>query len=310
MRDTEHKKFYMTYSGRTYPNDIAPWVEEHNVPIMTNANIRWSEAQEDFLDPFEYDTERCIDSSGYNSQGDYVDRWGNLKVEERVVEGELETGSPFFPWTIEQYHDWLQENKNQFSWAATMDYACEERFNTLWSVEERIEHTIENTITQFEMGPEYKLVPVLQGRSVEDYIYCYEQLKEANVEIPLDTIGLGTVCRISSETKLVEMENEARKRLPDGITIHGFGVKVNAFKLGAKFDTADSQAWIYGPSNGRVMLLKRDGNGGLAMDEKQSDNARERSLETFKTYYAYVSHIMNGKSGVDVDSVINGQKEI
>lgn len=302
--------FYMTYAGRTYPSDIVPWVEEHEVPIMTNAQDRWSEAREEFLPMFEYDTRRTVDSSGFNSQGDYVDRWGNLKVSESEVEKQKESDTPFFPWDVDKYHDWLESHQDQFEWAATMDYACEDRFEPLWSVEDRIEHTIENTVRQFKMEPSYDLVPVLQGRSVDDYMYCYDQLRDADVDIPLDRVGLGTVCRISSEKRLVEIEQELRERLPDETKIHGFGVKINAFKLGATFDTADSHAWISEPKNKKIALLGRNDDGSLRMNINEHDTARERTLETFKTYYTYVSSIKDGEPAIDPDVLMEQQSRL
>jgi len=71
--DDEH--FYMTYA-RSRPNELVPWIEEHGVPLLTNAIHRYSEAKERHLDMWEYDTRHVIDAGGYNVMASWVGTGG------------------------------------------------------------------------------------------------------------------------------------------------------------------------------------------------------------------------------------------
>lgn len=259
--------FYMTYA-RSRPDTIVPYAEKHNIGLMTNGAHRWSDATDRFLDLWDYDCPHIVDSGGYNVQSNY--------------------GS--YPWTVGEYHRWLTAQSDRFDWAAAMDLACEERFDDLHTVRERVDETVENTVRQFNLDPGYELRPVLQGRSVAHYVWCYDRLVERG--IPVEHVGLGTVCRISSMTDIVETEQAVREACSKVETVHGFGVKVNAFKFGATFDSADSQAWVYKPSNGYVV---RDGWDRLI--ETHEDDSFTRTVESFKHYHAYASRLKAKASG-------------
>lgn len=294
-------KFYMTYA-RSRPNELVPWIEQNNVPLLTNAVHRWSERstrEDGFLSMWEYDTDHVVDAGGYNVQAKWMKE---NDVSQRGVE-RYKNDAPFYPWTIEQYHNWLCENSEEFEWACVMDYACEERFDGLWSVEQRIQATLDNTIEHFNYNPDYQLLPVLQGRSVEQYVKSYDYLKDHG--IPVDYVGLGTICRLSSEKKIVELEKEVREKT--GVKdIHGFGVKVNAYKHGANFETADSQAWVYGASNGRVYRLLKENDNLKLTEQDLPEDSMTRTVESFKNYYAYVSWLKDGESAL-TDEIIDKQ---
>lgn len=300
-------KFYMTYNRQSPVYKLEPWINENDVPIMTNAASCWSNRTNQFNSMATYDGGLAIDSGGYNNQADYVDRSGDLKVESDRVAEERETPAPFYDWTVEEYHEWLSQNSDKFEKAFVMDYACEERFDTLWSVDSRVDATVANTIRHFELEPDYNLIPVLQGRSVDEYVQCYKKLMEAG--IPTEEVGLGTVCRLSSSREIVRVEDEIRERT--GVErIHGFGVKIDAYRMGASFETADSHAWVYDPSNGRVRTIHRDDSGELSIDRTQYEEYSERKFHSFKTYYAYVTSIIDGESAVSVDGLIQRQREM
>lgn len=267
--------FYMTYA-RSRPKDIVPYAEENKIGLMTNAAHRWSNTTRKFNKLWGYDTRHIVDSGGYNVQSNFG----------------------MYPWTVKHYHYWLSQNN--FNWAAVMDYACEERFDELHSVQERMQKTVDNTVEHFNLDPQYNLLPVLQGRSVEDYVKSYDMLKDHG--IPLEKVGLGTVCRISSSKEIVRTEKAIRDRCKDIEYIHGFGVKINAFKLGATFDSADSQAWVYPASNGRCYTLENGKLGEIAM----GDDSRTRTVESFKNYYAYVTKLM----GEDIEFAETSRYEI
>lgn len=253
--------FYMTYY-RSRAGEIVPYCEKHNVGTMLNASSRWSDAKQDFLDLWVYDAPQIIDSGGYNVQVEYGTQ---------------------YPWSIDQYHEWLTKNKDHFEWAACMDFACEERFDEMWSVDDRVRATLRNTVDHFDRDPDYKLLPVLQGRTLDDYVWFYEQLRDYG--IPTEYVGLGTVCRLSNTKEIVEIEQGLRARTKID-KIHGFGVKVDAFKHGAYFESADSQAWAYYPSNGKVVY-----DDGDSLRKEPCDDAKKRSIQSFINYYQYASRL-------------------
>jgi hypothetical protein len=302
--------FYMTYA-RSRPNWIPAiasgdydirliggeldliQANHSGMPLLTNAMHRWSDAQSTFLDPFEYETRRVLDSGGYNVQAQFVDRDGNLcdECSRSDIRAEIDSQVPFFPWSVKEYHDWLCENADSFAWAAVMDYACEDRFNTLWDYEDRVEATVENTIRHFDLhSGEYELLPVLQGRSADDYVECYDRLLERG--IPVQKVGLGTVCRLSSSREIVDLEDELRRRR-DFDHIHGFGVKRDSFSRGAGFESADSQAWVWDASHGKENVLR-----GGSLISRECDNSLRRTVVSFREYYRFVQSLRTGDTGL------------
>lgn len=255
--------FYMTFEGPFQPQ-VLRVADEFNIGIMKNAFHRWSDYEGEFL-PYNHLPDHApliIDSGGFNV---------------------LANDNTEFPWSVEQYHEFLQQYSDRFDWAACMDYACEHRFDDLMSKEERVEKTLENAIEHFNLDPEYNLRPVLQGRTLEDYVEFYDRLNDHG--IPTDYVGLGTVCRLNSSSEIVEIERGLR-RATDIEAIHGFGVKVAAFKLGAYFETADSRAWGDAPDHGEVYY---NANQKLRRVPHNDDNSLRAVLRSFHEYYDYAS---------------------
>lgn len=308
-----HRQFYMGYSYRHAIDTIVPWSEKHGAGFLTNARQRWSTTTDRFNDMWSYDAPHVVDAGGYNVQSEYVTQGGNLKngVDEDTIRKEVSQDAPFYPWTVEEYHSWLHDYGDDLDWACAMDYACEERFDTAWSVQDRIDATIRNTVRQHNLrqrdGSDYSFLPVLQGRTVDQYVESAKRLESAGVDV--STVGLGTVCRLSSSTEIIRVEHEVRRRT-NVENIHGFGVKIDAYKLGARFETADSQAWIYNPSYGNITILKRDGDGGYRIDSHEHQHAdRTRKSHSWKAYYAYVNWIINGNENIP-ESVLRDQEDI
>jgi len=262
--DIELPQFFMTYA-RSRPKTIVPIAENLGAGLMENGLHRWSEHTEQFNQMWEYDCPHAIDSGGFNCMSKF---------------GE-------FPWSVAEYHTWLSENKEFFDFAAIMDYACEDRFNDLYTVEQRRRKTLQNTLKQFNMDPEYNLIPVLQGRSLADYIEFYDWLKEYG--LPTDFVGVGTVCRLSSTEKVVKIINGLREKT-DIKHFHGFGIKVDSFKRGALFDTADSQAWVYSAANGERLVWNDDES---ALQGVYDTDSKRRTVESFVRYYMHVQRLQN-----------------
>lgn len=251
-------QFHMTYDNRG-SRLLKPYIEDRNIPVMINASQRYSDSS-GFLDCWSYDTPYVIDSGGYNVMSNYGG----------------------YPWSIKEYHKFLEEAN--FNWSAVMDYACEEKFDDIMTVEERMEKTVENTIKHFDLEPNYNLLPVLQGRTINQYLESYDMLKDHGIDI--SRVGLGTVCRISSSEEIIETENRIREET-DIDWIHGFGVKINAYKMGATFESADSFAWVRPVSYGKMFVE----GGDKLIEVRVTNDSTVNRLNSFKNYYDYVKSI-------------------
>lgn len=254
-------RFYMTFS-RDAPGTVVPYAEAHDIPLMTSALTRYG--ANGFNDLWSYATPHAVDSGGYSALARHGD----------------------YPYSVEDYHAWLRQHKDEFEWAAVMDYACERRFDDQFSVQERIDMTVENTIQHFNLDPDYDLLPVLQGRLRFQYLETYDRLRDHG--IPTDRVGLGTVCRIESSPKIVQLENEIREAT-DIEWMHGFGVKITAFKNGASFESADSAAWNVAPSHGKCYIDDETRLNAVSTD----NTSNEDIFESFKNYYSYVRRILD-----------------
>lgn len=303
MSGVDNHTFFMGYT-RVRPDVLVPYIEEQDVPTLNNAHQRWSEHTDRFLPMWDYDAPRIIDAGGYNVMASYVTRGGNLKSgkseSDVMAEHDDTDRTPFYPWTMREYHDWLMEWSDNFIWASAMDYACEDRFETLWSVSARVEATWENTVRQCNMmqddDADYTLLPVLQGRSVDDYVGFYERLEDHG--LPTDYVGIGTICRLSEETAIADVEVGVRERCGP-VKLHGFGAKISAFRHGATFDTADSQAWSTYPSSGE-MVVKQDGKLQRVMMDK-TRLSLERTTTSFKEYYDHASDLLRAAHRDDAE---------
>ena len=96
-----------------------------------------------------------LDSSGFT----LMSKWGD------------------FPFSVEQYAEFLKEKGSLFDYAATMDYPCEPKLINI-PVNERIRRTIENTeILLNNYDFQCKIVPVIQGWKLKEYIYEQNRLE-------------------------------------------------------------------------------------------------------------------------------------
>lgn len=194
-----------------------------------------------------------------------------------------------FPWSVGEYHEWAQSmyEKKPFSWVAVMDLACEPAFDDVISVSERIDRTVENTIKLLEHDPEYPVLPVLQGREIEQWIGCYDKLRDHGIDP--EFAGVGTLCRQTSGNKIKEIIRALRSRT-DIDAFHGFGVKSTAFKAGVELESADSQAWAWPLKYGMKLSLSNDTPPKLEREDYE-DGEDNLHAQCFNAYYTHVSRL-------------------
>lgn len=114
---------------------------------------------------------------------------------------------------------------------ATMDYPCEPEISReleLTSNQERIRATVKNAVALAEWEDHLpgRMVPVIQGYDLDEYIYCLDQYDQAGLIRPY--MAVGSMCRRISDTQLAELipgiYYAARSRGCDNL--HFFGLKM------------------------------------------------------------------------------------
>lgn len=90
-------------------------------------------------------------------------------------------------------------------------------------------------------------MPVLQGRTPDDYVRCLDAIE--GMILPGTTVGIGSMCRrvIHGPEGLVAVVERLSRVLPVGVRAHAFGVKGDALPYLAPFSrwvaSIDSQAF-------------------------------------------------------------------
>jgi hypothetical protein len=102
--------------------------------------------------------------------------------------------------------------------------------------------TRDNYLELRELAPELRFIPVLQGQTLEDYVYCDQLYREAGVDLSAaPVVGLGSVCRRQATEEIEEIVDHFHAK---GYRLHGFGVKTLGLgRYGPKLVSADSLAW-------------------------------------------------------------------
>ena len=92
------------------------------------------------------------------------------------------------------------------------------------------------------------VLPVLQGQTINDYIHHANMYALSGVAMD-GLFGVGSICRRQSSKDIFWILSEIKRYYPD-IKLHGFGVKITAFKyynITSLLTSADSMAYT---SNG------------------------------------------------------------
>ena len=167
-----------------------------------------------------------------------------------------------YPWTIERYLDLAQAYP--FRLFAAPDYCCEAQVAAdRDEVLDRIARTTgafnETHRRASERGIADRLMPVLQGRTPDDYERSADQL--SHVITPGTTIGVGSMCRraVAGAEGLIAVLDRLDRILPGGVMLHGFGVKGTMLShvghLAHRIISVDSQA--YGVAARRDVLVRK-----------------------------------------------------
>lgn len=160
-----------------------------------------------------------------------------------------------YKYTPGQYVDWLSGWHP--SWAATMDYCCENEITTgnAGIVRKRQDAT---TAMAYHFWQTYRdvswtWVPTIQGWHLEDYEYHAQEMepliREMHTQYGVNSafrVGIGTLCARASAKMIQEVVGRVAQVLP-GIPLHLWGVKLSVMKsplmLPAQVTSVDSAAW-------------------------------------------------------------------
>jgi hypothetical protein len=138
-------------------------------------------------------------------------------------------------------------------WAAPMDWMMEPPAlaATGLSPREHQQRTVDNYPRLLELWPQFSddtcpIMPALQGdeRDGTTHADCVDLYEAAGVDLTaVPLVGLGSVCRLESTNRIVDLVTAVADRLP-GVPLHGFGVKTLGLeKIAHLLASADSQAW-------------------------------------------------------------------
>lgn len=201
---------------------IPSWVYQTDVPLFLSHRILSKRKKlQVALGPY------CVDSGGFSELSMY---------------GEWKT-------TPEQYVAELQRYEGgmgKFDWAAPQDWMCEPWIlgKTGESIATHQRRTIESVLYLRSALPKFRIIPVLQGWELNDYVTHTRMYENSGVDLVAeDTVGVGSVCRRQS-TK--DAEEIFRELYSMGLRTHGFGVKLAGLRRYREvLKSADSMAWSF-----------------------------------------------------------------
>lgn len=162
----------------------------------------------------------------------------------------LLAGEPDLEHDPEEYVDYLAANERRVDRAALPDYPCEptlrdERQST---VREHQVLTINDHLDTLDLwesrGLDITPMPVVQGWTVEDYVWHADYYMDHG--FPLDTVGIGSVCRRGQVAEVRQIAQRLGQVLPNSTRIHAFGIKEEVLFDNATLaavDSSDSAAW-------------------------------------------------------------------
>jgi len=154
-------------------------------------------------------------------------------------------------WSLEpkEYADEVRHWSREISgleWAAIQDHPCEDRVlrKTGLTVRDHQHLTVESYFRLRDLAPEVTWCPVLQGRTIGDYMEHVDDYARAGVDLRvLPVVGVGSICR---RQQTIFAGLVLRWLADEGLKLHGFGLKTTGLMSAQdRLVSADSMAWSY-----------------------------------------------------------------
>lgn len=131
-------------------------------------------------------------------------------------------------------------------WAACQDWMCEPFMleKTGKSIPWHQHETCNNFALLKVLAPKVPWLPVLQGWTVEDYVWHVRLYSASGIDLTKEpVVGVGSVCR-RQDTKAARLIVRELRSL--GIKMHLFGAKSDGLaKVADRIVSADSMAWSF-----------------------------------------------------------------
>jgi len=163
-----------------------------------------------------------------------------------------------YPYTVEEYLDWAERIGADF--VAGMDYACEKNICDI-PVDLRMKKTVGKQLEQKEVMEErhhsFEMIPVIQGRNIEQYLECYDLLQDHS--LVSDYIAIGTLCERRAPKKIINILGSICEHVPNSTSFHLFGVKISVLErreawhlLDRRVRSMDTAAWTHFSGSSKV----------------------------------------------------------
>jgi hypothetical protein len=143
---------------------------------------------------------------------------------------------------IARYRDHI----GSLEWAAPQDWMCEPAIiaKTGRTVLDHQHATVASVLELRARVDGVRVVPVLQGWRLGDYLRCADLYHDAGIDLAREPlVGLGSVCRRQATGEIAAI---TAALAGEGIALHGFGVKTAGLaRYARRLASADSMAWSY-----------------------------------------------------------------
>lgn len=234
--DEEYPIMYYVYST----NNTKDFFKDEN--LLVSAGAAWRSSGDGFTFKPPKANHLLVDSGGYQAATRFGDE---------------------YPYTPKMLHEWGDSIYADVVWG--MDWACEDKdvLSNVTGVDKsnikdwewRYEKSWTDQVKQFEhyKNNEYdhEFRPVIQGHDIDDYPRFAKKLKES--KLPHKNVGIGTVCKRSSNDEIHEVVLKIRSILPES-NIHLFGATLNIYndeRFDGLFESSDTAAWLqHDPESG------------------------------------------------------------
>ena len=138
------------------------------------------------------------------------------------------------------------EQIKRLDWAAPQDWMCEPPIlaKTGKTIDWHQRATIDSVQYLRANSSCVRVIPVLQGWELPDYLAHADQYADAGIDLTQEpTVGLGSVCRRQATSEIAHLVAELAAV---GLRLHGFGIKTSGLAFyGRHLASADSLAWSY-----------------------------------------------------------------
>lgn len=151
----------------------------------------------------------------------------------------------------------LREETGLYDFASPRDWMCEPAVinggsfaggmfhGTGTTLKWHQRQTVRDFLDLRARDPKAKIIPVLQGWELPDYLRCARMYRTAGIDLAAEpVVGIGSVCRRQNTREAADI---IAALLDDGVRhLHGFGFKIVGLRnCWDMLSTADSMAWSF-----------------------------------------------------------------